>query len=246
MLLPAGAGLLGLLAIAILNRRAIHIGLITLFVSAAVAVAGPQVYAAFTPLIAGAIALYALRQEERVIERVVGLFLGLAIIWASDNTVIAQVFAAISYEIIKPFFDALVDVLGIIGFGGVLGSLLAWSLLSPRLMRIAEEEPLVAIGYVLLGTMVLAGAIAAVPAFVALAMAIALLNQFSRALRGNIEALGEVAPALFILAVIIPPVMLAPLGAVLAVIELAFGVLSRRHLAGAAMWATASMIVAGL
>jgi hypothetical protein len=32
---------------------------------------------------------------------------------------------------------------------------------------------------------------------------------------------------------------------VLAVIELAFGVLSRRHLAGAAMWATASMLVAG-
>ncbi len=246
MLLPTGAGLLGLLAIAILNRRALHVALITLFVSAAVAVAGPNVYAAFTPLIAGAIALYALRQEERVIERVVGLFLGLTIIWASDNRAIAQVLAAISYELVKPFFDALVNVLGIIGFGGVLGALLAWSLLSPRLMRIAEEEPLVAMGYVILGAVVLAGAVAAVPPFVALAMAIALLNQFSRALRGNIEALGEVAPALFLLAAIIPPNMLAPLGAVLAVIELAFGVLSRRHLAGAAMWATAAMLVSGL
>ncbi len=246
MLLPPGTGLLGLLAIAILNRRAIHIALITLFVSAAVAVAGPSVYAAFTPLLAGAIALYALRQEERVIERVVGLFLGLTIIWASDNRVIAQILAAISYEIIKPFFDAIVNVLGIIGFGGVLGALLAWSLLSPRLMRIAEEEPLVAIGYVILGAIVLAGAVAAVPPFVALAMAIALLNQFSRALRGNLEALGEVAPAIFLLAAIIPSNMLAPLGAVIAVIELAFGVLSRRHLAGAAMWATASMLVAGL
>jgi hypothetical protein len=246
MLLPTGAGLLGLLAIALLNRRAIHIGLITLFVSAAVAVAGPSVYAAFTPLMAGAIALYALRQEERVIERVVGLFLGLTIIWASDNRAIAQVLAGISYELVKPFFNALVDVLGIIGFGGVLGALLAWSLLSPRLMRIAEEEPLVSMGYVILGSVVLAGAIAAVPPFVALAMAIALLNQFSRALRGNIEALGEVAPALFLLAAIIQPTVLAPLGAVLAVIELAFGVLSRRHLAGAAMWATAAMLVSGL
>jgi len=246
MLLPAGAGLLGLLAVALLNRRAIPIALITLFVSAAVAVAGPNVYAAFTPLIAGAIALYALRQEERVIEKVVGLFLGLAIIWGADNQAIAQVFAAISYELVKPFFDALVNVLGIIGFGGVLGSLLAWSLLSPRLMRVAEEEPLVSIGYVLLGAIVLAGAVAAVPPYVALAMAIALLNQFSRALRGNMEALGEIAPALFILAAIIPPASLAPLGAVLAVIELAFGVISRRHLAGAAMWATAAMLVAGI
>jgi len=245
MLLPPGTGLLGLLAIAVLNRKAIPIALITLFVSAAVAVAGPTAYAVFTPLIAGAIALYALRQEERVVERVVGLFLGLGIIWASDNVAIARVLAAISYAIIKPFFDALVDTLGIIGFGGVLGSLLAWSLLSPRLMRIAEEEPLVSMGYVILGAVVLAGAIAAVPPFVALAMAIALLNQFSRALRGSIEALGEVAPTLFILATIIPPNMLAPLGAVLAIIELAFGVLSRRHLAGAAMWATASMLVAG-
>jgi hypothetical protein len=246
MLLPQGAGLLGLLAIALLNRRAIPIALITLFVSAAVAVAGANVYAAFTPLMAGAIALYALRQEERVIEKVVGLFLGLAIIWASDNTVIAQVLATISYEIVKPFFDALVNVLGVIGFGGVLGSLLAWSLLAPRLMHIAEEEPLVSMGYVLLGSVVLAGAVAAVPPFVALAMGIALLNQFSRALRGNMEALGEVAPALFLLATIIPPASLAPLGGVLAVIELAFGVLSRRHLAGAAMWATAAMLVAGL
>jgi hypothetical protein len=246
MLLPPGTGLLGLLAIALLNRRAIPIALITLFVSAAVSVAGPSVYAAFTPLIAGAIALYALRQEERVIEKVVGLFLGLAIIWASDNMVIAEVLATISYEIIKPFFDALVDVLGVIGFTGVLGSLLAWSLLAPRLMRIAEEEPLVSMGYVLLGAIVLAGAVAAVPTYVALAMALALLNQFSRALRGNLEALGEVAPAMFILAAIIPPSMLAPLGATLAVIELAFGVLSRRHLAGSAMWATASMLVAGL
>jgi len=246
MLLPEGAGLLGLLAVALLNRRAIPIALITLFVSAAVAVAGANVYAAFTPLIAGAIALYALRQEERVIEKVVGLFLGLAIIWASDNRVVAQILAAISYEIVRPFFEALVNVLGIIGFGGVLGSLLAWSLLAPRLMHIAEEEPLVSMGYVLLGAIVLAGAVAAVPPFVALAMSIALLNQFSRALRGNMEALGEVAPALFLLAAIIPPTSLAPLGGVLAVIELAFGVLSRRHLAGAAMWATAAMLVAGL
>jgi hypothetical protein len=156
------------------------------------------------------------------------------------------VLATISYALVKPFFDALVDVFGLIGFGGVLGTLLAWSLLSPRLNRIAEEEPLVAMGYVILGSVVVAGAVAAVPPFVALAMAIALLNQFSRALRGNMEALGEVAPALFILATIIPPSTLAPLGAVMAVIELAFGVLSRRHLAGAAMWATAAMLVAGL
>ena len=246
MLLPTGVGLVGLLAVAIFNRRALSIALITLFVSAAVAVAGPSVYAAFTPLLAASVALYALRLEERVIERVVGLLLGIGIIWASDNRAIADVLAGVSLELVRPFFQALVDVLGIIGFAGVLGSLLAWSLLAPRLMAIAEESPIIAIGYVLLGATVLAGAISAVPPFVALAMSLALLNQFSRALRGNLEALGEIAPALFILAVVVPPETLAPLGAALAVIELAFGVLSRKHLAGSAMWATASMLVAGL
>jgi hypothetical protein len=246
MLLPAGTGLIGLLAVAIFNRRALPVALITLFVSAAVAVAGPSVYAAFTPLLTAAVALYALRQEERIIERVVGIFLGIGIIWSSDNRVVADVLAGVSLELVRPFFQALVDVLGIIGFAGVLGSLLAWSLLAPRLMAMAEESPIIAIGYVLLGATVLAGAISAVPPFVALAMSLALLNQFSRALRGNLEALGEIAPALFILAVVVPSEALIPLGAALAVIELAFGVLSRKHLVASAMWATASMLTAGL
>jgi len=246
MLLPAGAGLVGLLAVAVLNRAALPVALITLFVSAAVAVAGPAVYAAFTPLLAASIALYALRQEERVVERVVGLFLGISIIWASDNIAIANVLSGVSYQIVEPFFRALVDVFGILGFAGTLGSLLAWSILSPRLLHIAEESPILSIGYVLLGAVVLAGAVAAVPPFVALAMALALFNQFSRALRGNLEALGEIAPALFILALVIGKETLAPIGAVIAVIELAFGILSRRHLAASAMWATAAMLVAGL
>ena len=104
MLLPTGAGLIGLLAVAIFNRRALPIALITLFVSAAVAVAGPSVYAAFTPLLVASVALYALRQEERVIERVVGLLLGIGIIWASDNSAIADVLAGVSLELVRPFF----------------------------------------------------------------------------------------------------------------------------------------------
>ena len=110
-------------------------------------------------------------------------------------------------------------------------------------MRLAEEEPLLAMGYVVLGFTILSGLINSVPDYLRLALAIALLNQFSRALRGNIEALGEVAPVLFLLGALIPETQLTAIGAVVAIIELAIGVLSRRHLAGSAMWATAITLV---
>ncbi|MEM4732121.1 MAG: hypothetical protein QXO48_03140 [Desulfurococcaceae archaeon] len=243
MILPAGTGLLGLIAIGIFNRRAIPIALIALFVSGALAAKAPEYYAYFTPLLFSAIALYTLRQEERVIERVIGLLLGMSIIWASDNAAIANALRDISVTLITPFFNAVYEVLGLLGFGAALTSLLAWSLLSPRLMRLAEEEPLLAMGYVVLGFTILSGLINSVPDYLRLALAIALLNQFSRALRGNLEALGEVAPVLFLLSALIPETQLAAIGAVVAIIELAIGVLSRRHLAGSAMWATAITLV---
>ncbi|MEM4546553.1 MAG: virus coat protein VP2 [Nitrososphaerota archaeon] len=243
MILPPGTGLLGLIAIGIFNRRAIPIALITLFVSGALAAKAPEYYAYFTPLLFSAIALYALRQEERVIERVIGLLLGMAIIWGSDNAAIANALRDISVTLITPFFNAVYEVLGLLGFGAALTSLLAWSLLSPRLMRLAEEEPLLAMGYVVLGFTILSGLINSVPDYLRLALAIALLNQFSRALRGNLEALGEVAPVLFLLGALIPATQLTAIGAVVAIIELAIGVLSRRHLAGSAMWATAITLV---
>ena len=239
MILPPGTGLLGLIAIGIFNRRAIPIAIITLFVSGALAAKAPQYYAYFTPLMYSAVALYALRQEERVLERVIGLLLGLSIIWASDNAAIANALRDISVTLITPFFNAVNQVLGPLGFGVALTSLLAWSLLSPRLMALAEEEPLLAMGYVVLGFTVLSGLVNSVPDYLRLALAIALLNQFSRALRGNMEALGEVAPLLFLLGSLIPAAQLTALGAVVAIIELAMGVLSRKHLAGSAMWATA-------
>ncbi|QJF12426.1 virus coat protein VP2 [Pyrobaculum spherical virus 2] len=241
MMLPPGTGLLGLIAIGIFNRRAIPIALITLFVSGALAAKAPQYYAYFTPLIYSAIALYALRQEERVIERVIGLLLGLSIIWGSDNAAIADALRNISITLITPFFKAVYDVLGLLGFGVALTSLLAWSLLSPRLM--ALEEPLLAMGYVVLGFTLLSGIVNGVPDYLRLALAIALLNQFSRALRGNLEALGEVAPVLFLLGELIPATQLTALGAVVAIIELALGILNRKHLAGSAMWATAITLV---
>lgn len=241
MILPPGTGLLGLIAIGIFNRRAIPIALITLFVSGALAAKAPQYYAYFTPLIYSAIALYALRQEERVIERVIGLLLGLSIIWGSDNAAIADALRNISITLITPLFKAVYDVLGLLGFGVALTSLLAWSLLSPRLM--ALEEPLLAMGYVVLGFTLLSGIVNGVPDYLRLALAIALLNQFSRALRGNLEALGEVAPVLFLLGELIPATQLTALGAVVAIIELALGILNRKHLAGSAMWATAITLV---
>ena len=110
-------------------------------------------------------------------------------------------------------------------------------------MALAEEEPLLAMGYVVLGSTILSGIVNGVPDYLRLALAIALLNQFSRALRGNLEALGEVAPVLFLLGTLIPTAQLTALGAVVAIIELAMGVLSRKHLAGSAMWATAITLV---
>jgi len=239
MLLPTGTGLLGLLAIAIFNRRAIPIALIVLFVSGALAAKAPSAYGYFTPLLYAAVALYALRQEERVIEKVAGLLLGITVIWASNNADIANAIKSISESLVTPFFTAINNALSGLGFAAALTSLLAWSILSPRLMHLAEEEPLLAIGYVVLGYSVISGAVAAVPGYLKLALAIALLNQFSRALRGNLEALGEVAPAIFLMTELIQSTTLTQIGAVVALIELAFGVISRRHLAGAAMWATA-------
>ncbi len=239
MLLPPGTGLLGLLAIAVFNRRAIPIALIVLFVSGALAAKAPNAYGYFTPLLYAAVALYALRQEERVIEKVIGLLLGITVIWASDNGPVAEALKAVSLQLVKPFFEAVNNALTGLGFAAALTSLLAWSLLSPRLMSLAEEEPLLAMGYVVLGYSVISGAVASVPDYLKLALGIALLNQFSRALRGNLEALGEVAPAVFLLTAIIPSETLTQVGAVVSLIELAFGILAKKHLAGSAMWATA-------
>lgn len=239
MLLPAGTGLLGLLAIAIFNRRAIPVALIALFVTAAVAAKAPQYYAYITPLLYAAAALYTLRQEERVVERVAGLLLGLAVIVASDNGPIADALKAISTALIQPFFAAISNAFIAVGFAAALVPLLAWSILAPRLIRMAEEEPLLALGYVVLGQAVIAGAVAPLPDYLRLALAIALLNQFSRAVRGNLEAVAEVAPALFLLGAIIEAQYLVALGAIIAIIELAVGLLTRRHLAGAGMWAVA-------
>lgn len=243
MILPPGSGLLGLLAVAVFNRRMLPFALIALFISGAIAAKAPSAYGYFTALFAPVVALYALRQEERVIERVVGFLLGVSIIWASNNSVVVDAFMALSYSIIAPFFQAVAGIFAGMGFAAGLASLLAWALVSPRLIRLAEEEPLVAIGYVVLGAVVLAGAISAVPDYLKLALAIALLHPFSRALRGNFEALGEVAPVLFMLSVLVDPGYLAQIGAVLAIIELAVGVLSKKHAAAAAMWATAVMLV---
>jgi len=246
MILPPGVGLAGLIAIAIFNRRMVPLALIALFVTGALASAGVGVvsYATLSALMTAAITLYALRVEERVIEKVVGLLLGILIIISSDNGPIADALKNISYFLVRPLFDAVSAALGsIAGFSAALVSLLAWSIVAPRLVSLAQEEPLVAIGYTVLGFTVLSGAVASVPDYLKLGLALGLLNQFGRALRGNFEAISELAPALFLLTVILDSTVLATLGAVVAVIELAVGVLSRRHLAASAMWATAIMLV---
>jgi len=246
MILPAGVGLAGLIAIAIFNRRMIPLALIALFVTGALASAGVSVvsYATLSSLLVAAITLYAIRVEERVIERVVGLLLGILIIIGSNNAPIADALKDISYALVRPLFDAVSTALGsIAGFSAALVSLLAWSIVAPRLVALSEEEPLVAIGYTVLGFTVLSGAVASVPDYLRLGLALGLLNQLGRGLRGNFEAVSELAPALFLLTTLLDTTTLVTLGAVVAVIELAVGVLSRKHLATSAMWATAIMLV---
>jgi hypothetical protein len=247
MIIPLALGsLAALILVALMGSRNMLVYiLIEIFVSGALALAGvaAATYALFSGLFIAAMALWILTHvEERVVERAVVTLLSVALVWASNNAVAAQALGALSYDIIEPFFAALANVgdvvLGVAGFG----ALFAYMVLSSRILSLAEENPIIAIGYVYLANAVLSALIAPMPDFLKLALGLALLYPLGSAIRGNLEALAEVAPVLYLLP--IQPSVLVQLGAVMALVELAMAILSRKHLVGASMWAAALLFVA--
>lgn len=242
MIIPFAAGTLGaLLIVSVLHRRGLLFILIAAFISGALAAKAPNVYGYFIPMFLGALTLWILTHEEdRVVERTGALYLATLLVWASDNSAIVTVFKDISMYLIAPLFTAIAQTLEVaIGVG--FGALLAWAILSPRLLHLTEEQPLIGIGYVLLGNMVLSALLSGIPDYVKLALGLALLPELGRALRGNIEALGGIAPVLYLIP--LAPGVLASVGSVVAIVELALGLLSRRHLGASVMWATAVTLV---
>lgn len=247
MIIPLALGsLAALVLIALMGSRNMLIyALIEIFVSGALALAGvpASVYALFSSLYVAVTALWILTHiEERVVERAVVTLLAIGLIWASNNAQAAQALAYLSYAVLVPFFQALSTVGDVIFAGLGLGALFAYMVLSSRILGLAEENPLIAIAYIYLANMVLSALIAPLPDYLKIALGIALLYPLGEAIRGKMEALAEVAPVLYLIP--LSPAVLVQLGAVMAIVELALALLSRKHLAGAAMWAAALLFVA--
>lgn len=243
MIIPFSIGALGgLFLIATLNRGHLLFAIIAIFVSGALAgKVAPDIYAMFTGIFLGALTLWILTHaEDRVIERVAATYIGTALIWASDNSLAAGVIATLSKSILEPLFIAVSGTIeAVLGIG--FAAFLAWAILAPRLLHLSEDQPILAIGYVYLAFSVLSAVVAPMPDYLRAALGLALLPQFGKALRGNIDALSEVAPVLFLIP--LEAGVLATLGGMMAIIELALGVLSRKRLAGSAMWATAIVLL---
>ncbi|MEZ0319746.1 MAG: hypothetical protein ABWK05_07135 [Pyrobaculum sp.] len=242
MIIPFAIGTLGgLLLIAVYARKYVLFAITAAFISGALASKAAGVYAYFVPMYVGALTLWVLTHEsERIIERLGALYLGILMIWASDNSAIVSVIKDISLYLVAPLFAAVSKTLEV-AFGAGIAALLAWAIVSPRLLSVTEEAPLVGIGYVVLGNIVLSALVSGIPDYLRLALGIALLPELGRALRGNLEALGGIAPVLYLIP--IDPAVLAQIGAVVSIVELALGIISRKHLGASAMWATAITLV---
>lgn len=243
MIIPFSIGALGgLFLIATLNRRHLLFILIAIFVSGALAgKVSLSIYATFTGLFLGALTLWILTHaDDRVIERAAATYIATLLVWASDNSLASQVIATLSKTVLEPLFTAVAGTFeAALGIG--FAAFLAWAILAPRVLGLAEEQPLLGVGYVYLGFSVLSAVVAPMPEYLKLALGLALLPQFGKALRGNIDALSEVAPVLFLIP--LEPAVLVTLGGMLAILELAMGILSRKRLLGAAMWATAITLI---
>lgn len=229
-----------------LNPGLMWLALIAIFVSGAVAPLSLAAYGAFTAIYTAMAALYALREaRERVLEHVASAVIGVGLIWASDNTIAAKALATLARDLVAPAWSAVAQALGsTFALGGAFVSLLTFSILAPRLISLGEEAPLIAVGYTFVATSVIGGLIAPLPDAVRLALGLALIPTFGRALRGNIEALGELAPMAWLLP--LDPMVVAQIAATMAVVELALGLIGRRHLAAAALWASTAMVISGI
>ncbi len=246
MLIPLAIGsLAALLLVALVgSRNMLTFIIIEIFVSGALALAGAtSAYPLFAGMYMAVVALWVLTHvEERVVERTLVYIIAIGLVWASDNTLAAKALASLSSQILAPLFSALAT-LGDYVFAGLgLGSLFAFMVLTPRILSLSEESPLVAIAYIYVANSILSALIAPLPDYLKLALGIALLYPLGEAVRGKLDSIAEVAPVIYLLP--LAAQTLVQIGAVMALVELALGILSKRHLAAAAMWATATLLVA--
>ncbi|AAU25970.1 virion structural protein [Thermoproteus tenax spherical virus 1] len=240
MIIPFSLGALaGLLIIAFFARRQIIFALVAIFISGALAGVAGSIYYSFMAMYLAALTIYIIVQEEgRIVERALALYLGTLAIWLSDNSAAASALSLIAYQLVMPLFQAINNVF--VQAGIAFSGLLAWSIVARRIMTVAEEFPLIGAGYVYLAYSILAPMVMTLPDYLKLALGLALIGPFSQAVKGDLEALEEIAPFLWLLPIPIDTVKV--IGAAVAIIELALGVLSKKRLLASAMWAEAILL----
>jgi hypothetical protein len=247
MFIPLALGTL--VALLIAPRRLFWHLLSAAFVSSAVAVAAPQWYWLFAPAWILAVAIRTIATERPAVSGIFTLVLAGMLVWASDNTIISQAltaFAAALAQVIVGIFEAVGEALGFAGAAGAaVGAALAWTYISRRLERIAEEVPFAVLAVVLLGWVLVTATINAVGqasvrfselthiAFQALAVVVAFVSLYRiyEAVKGEAEAAVDAAVGAPFLAAAFPELWaaLVPLVAVFVILDTAFSAFQRRY-----------------
>ncbi|MFZ8809330.1 MAG: hypothetical protein ACO2PN_14650 [Pyrobaculum sp.] len=247
MFIPLALGTL--VALLIAPRRLFWHLLSAAFVSGAVAAAAPQWYWLFVPAWVVAVAIKTIATERPTVAGTLTLVLAGVLVWASDNTIISQVltaFAAVLAEVFIGVFNAVGAALGFSGaVGAAVGSALAWTYLSRRLEKTAEEVPFVVLAVVFLGWLLVTATINAVGqasaqfsdltalAFQALAVVIAFISMYRiyEALKGEVDASVDAAVGAPFLVAAFPELWsaLVPVVAVFVILDTAFSAFQRRY-----------------
>jgi hypothetical protein len=244
--IPLAAGTL--LALLVAPRRHFWHLLAAAFVSAAVARAAPELYWMFAPAWVIAAALRTVAAERPSVTGMFTLILAGVLVWASDNTVIAQALTALAGAVARVMlglFEALGAALGLAGtLGSAAGAALAWTYFARRLERAAEEVPFavmapVMVGWVMVAAVVNAAGAAAAQysdltavAFGAAAVAAALVSLYRvyEALKGDVEAAVDAAVGAPFLAAAFPSLWraLVPVVAAFVILDTALSAWQRR------------------
>ena len=247
MFIPLALGTL--VALLIAPRRLFWHLLSAAFVSSAVAAAAPQWYWLFAPAWILAVALKTVVTERPTVAGMFTLVLAGVLVWASDNTIISQAltaFAAALAQVITQIFEAVGEALGFAGAAGAaVGAALAWTYLSRRLEKTAEEVPFVVLAPILLGWILITAVINAVGqasvqfseltriAFQALAVVAAFVSIYRiyEAVKGEAEAAVDAAVGAPFVAAAFPELWtaLVPLIAVFVILDTALSAFQRRY-----------------
>jgi hypothetical protein len=246
MYIPLALGTL--IALLIAPRKMFWHLLAAAFVSAAVAKAAPQLYWMFAPAWIVAAALRTVAAERPAVAGLFLLILAGILVWASDNTVVAQAlaaFAAAIAHVMLKVFEAVGAAVGLAGaLGSAAGAALAWTYFARRLERAAEEVPFavmapVMLGWVMVSAVVRGAGMAAsqysdvtATAFGAAAVAAAFISLYRiyEALKGDMEAAVDAAVGAPFLAAAFPDLWraVAPVIAAFVILDTALSAWQRR------------------